>query len=124
MNAAIAGAVMPDYFEKFQARVAQDFAEGLETWSQSVTALALWEDEHLLDDPSPGDLEAHQRTLDRLEAFGRFLAGATEHADFINDTARANISATLQTLRDKRALWHGSMPESQAEDILRAAFPR
>ena len=35
--------VMPDYFEKTEARILQEFAEAVATWGQSVTALAAWE---------------------------------------------------------------------------------
>jgi hypothetical protein len=40
------------------------------------------------------------------------------------DTAlKQNIAATLQTLRDKIPLWHGSMPQEEADAILKTAFP-
>lgn len=120
---ALPGAVMPDYFEKLEARILQEFAEGVAAWGGSVTALAQWEDEHLLEEPTAEALAAHRRTVEKLIRFGRFLALTTEHPDFPDAALKENVAATLQTLRDKIPLWHGRMPKEQAEAILRAAFP-
>src|SRR5437762_381783 len=49
MEAALAAEVMPDYFERLEARILQEFAEGVSDWGRSVTALSGWEQEHLLD---------------------------------------------------------------------------
>jgi len=114
---------LPDYFEKLEARILQEFAEGVAAWGQSVTALARWEDEHLLDNPTPEAFAAHRRTVERLIQFGRFLALTTEHPDFPNVALKQNVAATLQTLRDKIPLWHGTMPKAEADAILKAAFP-
>ncbi len=115
--------VSPDYFEKLEARIHQEFAEGVAAWGQSVTALARWEEEHLLDHPGTEALAAHRRTVERLIQFGRFLALTTEHPDFPDATLKATVAATLQTLRDKIPLWHGTMPKEQADVILKTAFP-
>ena len=116
-------AVMPDYFEKLEARILQEFAEGVAAWGESVTALAHWEDEHLLENPTVKALAAHRRTVDKLIGFGRFLALTTEHPDFPDAALKETVAATLQTLRDKIPLWHGQMPKAQADAILNAAFP-
>ena len=115
--------VMPDYFEKTEARILQEFAEAIATWGQSVTALAAWEDEHLLDNPAPEDLAAHRRSLERLVDFGKFIARTTDHPDFSDTAVKEIVEATLQTLRDKIPLWHSRMPKEQTEAILKAAFP-
>lgn len=60
--------------------------------------------------------------MDRLIAFGGFLALATEHPDFPDSALKENVAATLQTLRDKIPLWHGQMPRDKADAILKAAF--
>jgi hypothetical protein len=123
MEIAIPVPVMPDYFEKLEAHILQEFAEGAAAWGESVTALARWEDEHLLEGPTPEALAAHRRTVDRLIAFGRFLVLTTDRPDFPDPALKENVAATLQTLRDKIPLWHGQMPEDRAESILKAAFP-
>lgn len=114
---------MPDYFEKLEAHILQEFADGVAAWGQSVTSLARWEDEHLLEGAAVEALAAHRRTVDRLIAFGRFLALTTEHPDFPDSALKENVAATLQTLRDKIPLWHGQMPKDKADAILKSAFP-
>jgi hypothetical protein len=123
MNTAMPAEILPDYFEKLETRILQEFSEGVAAWGQSVTALARWEDEHLLDNPTPDALAAHRRTVERLIQFGRFLARTTEHPDFPDVALKQNVAATLQTLRDKIPLWHGTMPKQEADAILKAAFP-
>ena len=123
MEIAISPLVMPDYFEKLEARILREFAEGISAWGESVTALAQWEDEHLLENPSAEDLAAHRRMIDKLIAFGRFLALATEYPEFPDADLKENVTATLQTLRDKIPLWHGKMSQAEAEAMLKAAFP-
>lgn len=123
MIAALPTEVLPDYFEKLETRILQEFAEGVAVWGQSVTALARWEDEHLLDHPTPDALATHRRTVERLIQFGRFLAQTTEHTDFPDVPLKQNVAATLQTLRDKIPLWHGTIPTAEADAILKTAFP-
>ena len=123
MEIAIPVPVMPDYFEKLEAHILHEFAEGVAAWGESVTSLAQWEDERLLEGPTPETLAAHRRTVDRLIAFGRFLALTTEHPDFPDTALKQNVAATLQTLRDKIPLWHGQMQKDKADAILKAAFP-
>src|SRR2546423_10384040 len=123
MEIASRPGVMPDYFDKLEARLLQEFAEGVAAWGDSVTALALWEDEHLLERPSPEALAAHRATVNKLIKFGRFLSLTAEHPDFPDAVLKENVAANLQTLRDKIPLWHGQMPNQQADAILKAAFP-
>src|SRR5438094_152964 len=73
MGMALQAEVLPDYFEKLQARILQDFTEGVDAWGQSVKALSRWEAEHLLYNPGADVLASHRRLLDRLLQFGRFL---------------------------------------------------
>jgi hypothetical protein len=115
--------VMPDYFAKLEAHILNEFAEAVAAWGESVTALSRWEDEKLLDNPNPEALAEHRRMVERLIAFGRFLALVTQHPDFPVATLKENVSATLQTLQDKLPLWHNSLPKDKAEAILKAAFP-
>ncbi|MEI6783942.1 MAG: hypothetical protein WCQ21_23870 [Verrucomicrobiota bacterium] len=62
--------VMPDYFEKTEARILQEFAEAIATWGQSVTALAAWEDEHL-----PLGIEARSHAGQRRYGWRRQSGG-------------------------------------------------
>ncbi len=123
MEIATPTEVLPDYFEKLEAHILQEFAEGVAIWGQTVTALSRWEDEHLLDNPNEEVLAAHRRTVERLIHFGHFLARTTEHPDFPDTALKENVAATLQTLRDKIPLWHGTIPKEEADAILKAAFP-
>ena len=124
MDIAMPAEVLPDYFEKLEARILQEFAEGVAAWGQSVTALSRWEEKHLLGNPSGEVLAAHRRTVERLIQFGRFLALTTTHSDFPDIALKENVAATQQTLRDKIPLWHGTMPREEADAILKAAFPK
>ena len=123
METAIPAAVMPDYFERLQRHILQELAEGVAAWGRSVTALAQWEDEHLLENPSAEALAAHRGIVEKLIAFGRFLALSTDHAEFPDAELKDNVAATLQTLRDKIPLWHSRMPKGKAEAIIKSAFP-
>ena len=114
---------MPDYFEKTEARILQEFAEAIATWGESATALAAWEDEHLLDNLTPENLATRRCSLERLIGFGKFIARTTDHSDFSDTTVKETVEATLQTLRDKIPLWHSRMPKEEGEAILKAAFP-
>ena len=57
----------------FQGLVEQlQFVHGAENWSQCVSALTRWEDEHLLEpDPSVEALARHKKILERLIFFGQ-----------------------------------------------------
>ncbi len=123
MAMALSAEVLPDYFEKLQAHILQEFTEGVDAWGQSVTALSRWEADYLLDNPGADDLATHRRIVDRLIKFGRFLALTTEHPAFPDMALKQTIAATLQTLHDKIPLWHGTMPQEEADSILKAAFP-
>ena len=123
MGMALQAEVLPDYFEKLQERILQEFTEGVDAWGHSVTALSSWEAEHLLDNPGADVLATHRRIVDRLIQFGDFLALTTQHPDFPDVALKLNIAATLQTLRDKIPLWHGTMSQAEADSILKTAFP-
>src|SRR6266404_9080654 len=122
MDIALPAEVMPDYFEKLEAHILEEFAEGVAAWGQSVTALSRWEEEHLLDGPNPEAFASHRHAVERLIRFGRFLALTTEHPDFPDTRLKDSVAATLQTLRDKIPLWHGQMQKDKADAILKAAF--
>jgi hypothetical protein len=123
VDIALPPEILPDYFEKLEARILREFTEGVAAWGESVTALSRWEEEHLLDAPNADVLTAHRRAVQRLIEFGDFLARTTTHREFPDITLKENVAATLQTLRDKIPLWHGTMPRREADALLKAAFP-
>ena len=123
MESAMPAEVLPDFFESLEAHILHEFAEGVALWGKTVSALARWEDQHLLDNPSAETRAAHRRTVEKLIRFGRFLALTTEHANFPDAELKETVAATLQTLEDKIPLWHSTMPKEQAAAILKAAFP-
>ena len=111
-----------DYFDRLEARMLNSFAEAVRDWSGALGALTEWEDEHLLDGATPENLARHKATLDRLLRLGRLFALSTAHPEFPDrDTARL-VDATMQSLRDRVALWHGSLPAERGAAILREVF--
>ena len=113
MDIAMPAGVLPDYFERLESRIRQEFEEDVATWEQSVTALSHWESEHLIDNASAEDVAGHRRTRERLIRFGRSLALTTGHTDFPDSKLKETVAATLQTLGDKIHLWHGRMPKAE-----------
>jgi hypothetical protein len=68
-------------------------------------------------------LTEHARLLDELERIGRWLASATQSADFPDRATAELVVLTLRCLADRRAMWHGrSLTEQQKAEILRACF--
>ena len=41
------------------------------------------------------------------------MAPGSEHPGFPDIALKQNVAATLQTLRDKIPLWHGTMPQKE-----------
>ena len=63
-----------DVVSRLQKRWLETFAEAVEEWSAYVSALSRWEDDHLLDTPTPEVLSEHRTAVDRLLTFGRLLS--------------------------------------------------
>jgi hypothetical protein len=51
-------------------RLEKRLLSSLSAWSESASALTLWEDEHLLENPSPELLQRHKATLEQLIRLG------------------------------------------------------
>jgi len=97
-------------------RLVSDFPASAEEWSRSVNRLNRWEEEHLLvDNPSPEQLAAHRRRVERLVFFGQLCAIVAAHPDF--------GAATQEVLRNKLLMFHHPMPAQQAEQLLKEVFP-
>lgn len=114
--------LVPDFIARLEARLLRDFAEAANEWSQCVLPLTRWEDDHLLDAPTSELLDCHRKTLERLLRFGEFLATTSGQAGFPDQQTAAIVTATLQTLRDKLALWHRHTAPERVTEILQAVF--
>jgi hypothetical protein len=114
----------PNFLQRAFKRLSDELSADAEDWSAAVQGLRRFQDEKLLDNPTPENLKAHRRALEMLIAFGSFVANATKFPEFPNQETHAMVEATLQILRDDMVLWHGSQntPEKSAQ-ILAACFP-
>jgi hypothetical protein len=114
----------PDLVGFLEKRLLAEFALAAEEWSASISVLTKWEDDHLLDSPTPEALEAHKKTLQRLLAFGRFISLGTEQPNFPDRSTAAMVEATQSALKDKLQMWHGPRISPEESDrILSACFP-
>ena len=105
-------------------RLVSDFPASAEEWSRSVNRLNRWEEEHLLvDNPSPEQLAAHRRRVDRLLFFGQLCAIVAAHPDFGDFKTAEMVAATQEVLRNKLLMFHHPMPAQQAEQLLKEVFP-
>ena len=112
-----------DFIETLEKRILHELWDAVLVWSESVRALAQWEDEHLLDNPSAKVLEEHRRIIERQIALGKFISLATEHPDFPEKEARQQVAATMSILRDKIPHWHSTVSSEEADRILAEVFP-
>ena len=104
-------------------RLVRYFKAQVEDWSDVCRHLSAWEDRHLIDQPTPGQLVEHARLLDELEHAGRWLLLAAQSPDFPDRATAGLVAMTVQDLKDRRALWHGRMGGEQREAVLREVFP-
>ena len=82
-----------------------------------------WEDDHLLDHPTPQLLADHLQTVHRLIDFGRSLALATEDPDFTDRRTTESVAATQLVLEDKLRIWHAPrMDRAESDRILAKVF--
>ena len=107
---------MPDYFEKLEAHILQEFAEGVAARGESMTALARWEDEHLLEalkdryqqfKKAPRKFPSIPRRAREPLLGARFLefaGGAFTFGGMSSPKYRLR-RATLDDLRQLAALW-------------------
>ena len=105
-----------------EKRLARELATEAEEWSECASALTLWEDEHLLDNPAEDLLARHQATVERLLQFGKLLSSVVAHPGFPDTQLAAMVLATQQMLQDKLLMWHGNMSREQREQILASVF--
>lgn len=104
------------------ARLVRYFKAQVEDWYDVCRQLSAWEEQHLIDHPTPEQSAEHTRLLDELEHVGRWLMRATQTPDFPDRTTAELVAMTMQDLKDRRALWHGPMKPEQREAMLREIF--
>lgn len=114
--------VVPDFLGHLESHFHRELTSVVHDWSRCANLLAEWEDDHLLDNPTPEALANHKQTVERLLRFGRFLALATEQPDFPDKPLAEIVAATQSCLRDKLPLWHGTMREIERAEILKTCF--
>jgi hypothetical protein len=123
MTANTLSVPLPDYFGRVEAHFLREFSAAVEDWSRCVNVLTAWEDEHLLDVPTPELLAAHKQTIERLLRFGRFISLATQPSEFPDRKVADIVASTQSCLKDKLALWHGpKLSKERREQILKACF--
>jgi hypothetical protein len=117
---------VPDLLTRLKDLLLADFALAAGEWSRSVSMLTKWEDEHLLDNSTQADLDAHKKTLQNLIAFGRFISMGTQPESFPDRKTAELVAATQTVLNDKLRMWHDSGERMTQEDsarIVAACFP-
>ena len=103
-------------------RLVRYFKAQVDDWYDVCRQLSVWEERYLIDDPRQDRLAEHARQLDELEQVGHWFELATQSSDFPDRSISELVAMTLQDLRDRRALWHGTMTSEQRESLLRDIF--
>jgi hypothetical protein len=94
-------------------------------WFEHCRMLRDFENERLLEGPSPEDLRAHRVVLADLIADGELLAWQARHdgTDFAPVGFKVeDLEAEVRLLRDNFSMFHEPMPAAEAEGILEAVF--
>jgi len=94
----------------------------VEDWYDVCRSLTSWENRHLIDHPTPEFLAEHVRRLDEYERVGHWLSLATQSPDFPDRATADLVQMTLQDIKDRRAVWHGTVPAERRKEILGAIF--
>jgi hypothetical protein len=116
--------LVPDYVGHLEERLLREFALAVDDWSRCVSQVTGWEDEHLLDNPTPELLARHKATLKRLLRFGQFISQTTEQPDFPNQDLTELVRSTQRCFQDKLTMWHGPrLSPEESNRILTACFP-
>lgn len=114
----------PNFLQRAFKRLSDELGADAEDWSTAVQGLRRFQDEKLLDNPTPENLKEHRRAIELLITFGSFISNATKDPLFPNRETHAMVEATLQILRDDLALWHGSqLTTEKSAKILATCFP-
>jgi hypothetical protein len=115
---------MGDIIGRLQKRWLANVAETVEEWSAFVSTLSRWEDDNLLDNPTPELLADHKATVERLLALGSSFSLTTENRKFPDRRIGEMVAATQVVLQDKLRMWHSPrMSMVESDRVLAACFP-
>jgi len=123
MNADIlAFPLVPDEIGDWEADILDRLAKGADRLCRGLKAVNEWENEQLLDNPSPRALERHKALVTGLIRFSKLLAWGASNPEFQDSKTKAVVAAAQAALLDKLAMWHGPTPESEREEVLQKVF--
>ena len=123
VNALNVSATEPiDWARGLITRLTRYFKVQVEDWYDVCRQLSAWEDRYLVDQPTEETLTQHARLLDELQHVGHWLARTTQIPDFPDAATAELVAMVMQDLKDRRALWHGSMTDEQREAVLQDVF--
>jgi hypothetical protein len=115
---------VPELLSGLEKRLTAELIQEAHQWAYGPNALSRWEDEHLLENPTPELLAEHAKTAQQLLRFGRWLSVATSHPDFPDRETAAMVEATIWTLEQMHNHWHRPrMSKERSDEILARAFP-
>ncbi len=123
MNAtALALPVSLDFIGHAQKAFLRRIADDVEEICLLTTALSRFEDEKLLDNPTPENLAMHKATLKEILVYGKLLVYLTGQPEFPDKDVAATLAANQKALEYKLILWHNTMTEAEREQILKEVF--
>lgn len=94
-------------------------------WFEHCRMLRAFENEHLLVNPKPEDLNAHRVVISDLIADGEIMAWQARQSSTNLQSVGfqvEDIGAEVRLLRDSLRMFHEPMPIGEAERILEATF--
>jgi len=103
-------------------RLMRYFKAQVEDWYDVCRQLSAWEERHLVDQPTPERLAEHAHLLDELEHVGGWVSLATQSPDFPDKATAELVAMAVQDLKDRRALWHGTMTPERREAVMCEVF--
>ncbi len=114
----------PRLFERFRKAFTADIEQRIDEWCRCRRLLFEWENENLLDHPSPEKLAEHKERLELMIFFGQLFHLATSHPTFPRMDLAEQVQATLWILRDQYQAFHGpQVSKDEADRILAVVFP-
>jgi hypothetical protein len=114
----------PSVVEKFRQALTADFEQRIDEWCHCRKRLFEWENDHLLENPSPEKLAEHKEMLNLMIFFGQLFSLVTSHPTFPRTDLAEEVQATLWILRDQYQAFHGpQLAKDKADRILATVFP-
>src|SRR6267378_496094 len=97
---------LPELLSGLEKRLTVELVQEALQWASCRKSLSHWEEEHLLENPTPEFLAQHKQAVEQLLRFGRWLSRATNHPDFPDRDTAQMVEATLWTLQQMHDAWH------------------